>query len=233
MPGRRAGSRGRPTIIRAVSVELGSVPADRLGAAPRPPRRNRVEPCVGGRVVHPHRRRTAASARREADRHLRPAARLPVRRAGQHDRDAARLRRSRAAHPGATRSTARRGSRRPTMLKDVDVLVIDLQDIGARIYTYIYTMANCLRACAAPRHPGDRLRSAEPDRRRRGRGADARRRLRVVRRPVSHPDAPRHDHRRAGAVLQRALRHRRHARGGADGRLDARPVRRPRPGCRG
>jgi uncharacterized protein YbbC (DUF1343 family) len=32
------------------------------------------------------------------------------------------------------------------MLKDVDVLVIDLQDIGARIYTYIYTMANCLRA---------------------------------------------------------------------------------------
>jgi uncharacterized protein YbbC (DUF1343 family) len=27
------------------------------------------------------------------------------------------------------------------------VLVIDLQDIGARIYTYIYTMANCLRAC--------------------------------------------------------------------------------------
>ena len=34
------------------------------------------------------------------------------------------------------------------MLDGVDVLVIDLQDIGARIYTYIYTMANCLRACA-------------------------------------------------------------------------------------
>jgi uncharacterized protein YbbC (DUF1343 family) len=32
------------------------------------------------------------------------------------------------------------------MLKDVDVLVIDLQDVGSRIYTYIYTMANCLRA---------------------------------------------------------------------------------------
>jgi len=26
-------------------------------------------------------------------------------------------------------------------------LIVDLQDIGARIYTYIYTMANCLRAC--------------------------------------------------------------------------------------
>jgi len=35
-----------------------------------------------------------------------------------------------------------------TMLKGLDALVIDLQDIGARIYTYIYTMANCLRAGA-------------------------------------------------------------------------------------
>jgi uncharacterized protein YbbC (DUF1343 family) len=33
------------------------------------------------------------------------------------------------------------------MLSGLDALVIDLQDIGARIYTYIYTMANCLRAC--------------------------------------------------------------------------------------
>src|SRR5688572_21603496 len=36
----------------------------------------------------------------------------------------------------------------PEMLRGLDVLVIDLQDIGARIYTYIYTMANCLEACA-------------------------------------------------------------------------------------
>ena len=35
----------------------------------------------------------------------------------------------------------------PEMLQGLDILVIDLQDIGARIYTYIYTMANCLRAC--------------------------------------------------------------------------------------
>ena len=34
------------------------------------------------------------------------------------------------------------------MLRGLDALVIDLQDIGARIYTYIYTMANCLRAGA-------------------------------------------------------------------------------------
>ncbi|HZI79553.1 MAG TPA: DUF1343 domain-containing protein [Vicinamibacterales bacterium] len=41
-------------------------------------------------------------------------------------------------------------TREPTadMLHGLDALVIDLQDIGARIYTYIYTMANCMRACA-------------------------------------------------------------------------------------
>jgi uncharacterized protein YbbC (DUF1343 family) len=39
-------------------------------------------------------------------------------------------------------------TREPTaeMLAGLDALVIDLQDIGARIYTYIYTMANCMRA---------------------------------------------------------------------------------------
>jgi uncharacterized protein YbbC (DUF1343 family) len=40
-------------------------------------------------------------------------------------------------------------TRQPTadMLRGLDALVVDLQDIGARIYTYIYTMANCMRAC--------------------------------------------------------------------------------------
>lgn len=37
----------------------------------------------------------------------------------------------------------------PEMLADVDVLVVDLQDVGTRIYTYIYTMAHCLRAARA------------------------------------------------------------------------------------
>ena len=41
-------------------------------------------------------------------------------------------------------------TREPTaeMLRDVDVLLIDLQDVGTRVYTYIYTMANCMRAAA-------------------------------------------------------------------------------------
>src|SRR5438067_11389590 len=39
-------------------------------------------------------------------------------------------------------------TREPTeeMLRDLDVLVIDLKDVGVRIYTYVYTMANCLNA---------------------------------------------------------------------------------------
>ena len=41
-------------------------------------------------------------------------------------------------------------TREPTgdMLRDVEVLVVDLQDVGVRIYTYIYTMANCLKAAS-------------------------------------------------------------------------------------
>ncbi len=35
----------------------------------------------------------------------------------------------------------------PEMLRGLDCLVVDLQDVGARYYTYIYTMAYCMRAC--------------------------------------------------------------------------------------
>src|SRR5215210_827037 len=31
------------------------------------------------------------------------------------------------------------------MLRDVDVIVCDLQDVGCRIYTFVYTIANCMR----------------------------------------------------------------------------------------
>jgi len=43
-------------------------------------------------------------------------------------------------------------TREPTadMLREIEVLVIDLQDVGTRIYTYIYTMSYCLQA--ARRH---------------------------------------------------------------------------------
>lgn len=35
----------------------------------------------------------------------------------------------------------------PDMLRDIDVLLIDLQDVGARYYTFIWTMELCLQAC--------------------------------------------------------------------------------------
>ena len=36
----------------------------------------------------------------------------------------------------------------PGMIRDVDTLVFDLQDVGSRYYTYIYTMAYAMKACA-------------------------------------------------------------------------------------
>jgi uncharacterized protein YbbC (DUF1343 family) len=41
-------------------------------------------------------------------------------------------------------------TREPTeeMLHEVDTIVFDLQDVGTRIYTFVYTMANCMRAAA-------------------------------------------------------------------------------------
>ena len=36
----------------------------------------------------------------------------------------------------------------PEMLRGLDAMLIELQDVGTRIYTYVYTMANCLKAAA-------------------------------------------------------------------------------------
>lgn len=35
----------------------------------------------------------------------------------------------------------------PEMLKGLDVLIVDLQDVGCRVYTYAATLLGCLRAC--------------------------------------------------------------------------------------
>ena len=39
-------------------------------------------------------------------------------------------------------------TRQPTesMMRDIDVIVFDMQDVGCRIYTFAYTMANCMLA---------------------------------------------------------------------------------------
>ena len=45
--------------------------------------------------------------------------------------------------------------RKPTsaMLDDIDVLLIDLQDVGARLYTYIWTVKLCIEACSEAKIP--------------------------------------------------------------------------------
>jgi uncharacterized protein YbbC (DUF1343 family) len=35
----------------------------------------------------------------------------------------------------------------PEMLEGIDLLVVDLQDVGAKYYTFIWTMALCIKAC--------------------------------------------------------------------------------------
>ncbi len=47
------------------------------------------------------------------------------------------------------------GTKRPTaqMLRGIDVLVFDIQDIGSRSYTFIATMGECMKACVSQRIP--------------------------------------------------------------------------------
>ena len=58
-----------------------------------------------------------------------------------HARDARR-----SVHVFSLYSEVREPS--PEMLEGLDTLVIDLQDVGTRVYTFVYTMANCMRAAA-------------------------------------------------------------------------------------
>ena len=109
----------------------------------------------------------------------------------------------------------------PAMLDGLDVLVVDLQDVGTRIYTFIYTMAYCLTGAAKAGIPVIVCDRPNPIGGVGGRRADARAGLRVVRRALPHPDAARVDHRRAGPPVQRRLRARRRPHGRADERLVA------------
>lgn len=36
----------------------------------------------------------------------------------------------------------------PLMLKNIDLLIVDMQDIGSRYYTFIWTMERCMQACS-------------------------------------------------------------------------------------
>ena len=62
----------------------------------------------------------------------------------------------------ASKDTTHAGSRLPVyslygptrvptagMLEEIDVLIVDLQDVGTRVYTFIYTLSHCMEAAAA------------------------------------------------------------------------------------
>jgi uncharacterized protein YbbC (DUF1343 family) len=46
-------------------------------------------------------------------------------------------------------------TRKPTaeMLRGLDAFVVDLQDVGTRVYTFIWTVSHCLEACAEAKIP--------------------------------------------------------------------------------
>ena len=93
--------------------------------------------------------------------------------------------------------------RRPTaaMMDSFDVLLVDLQDVGCRIYTFITTLRYVLEAAARARQGGLGARSTQPGRPP-GRGPAAARRLGELRRRRPAADAPRPHARRAGALVR-------------------------------
>ena len=49
----------------------------------------------------------------------------------------------------STASTERPSAPTTEMLEGIDLMIVDLQDVGARFYTFLYTMANVMAACGA------------------------------------------------------------------------------------
>ena len=91
----------------------------------------------------------------------------------------------------------------PEMLRGVDALVFDIQDIGARFYTYTTTMAYAMEAAAKAKIPYYVLDRPNPITGVHVEGPVLDRDKLSVRRLLSAAAAPRHDHGRDGADVQR------------------------------
>ena len=92
-------------------------------------------------------RRARGARRHRTRRGLRSPARPARRQAGQHDRVAG-LHRSGARHPGVQPVRQRFAAPPPQMLDGFDVLLVDLQDLGCRVYTFVTTLRYVLEAAA-------------------------------------------------------------------------------------
>ena len=146
-------------------------------------------------------RPAAQGAGRDAGGALQPRARHP-RRARRRGRAVVEGRERPACR--STRSTAKRGAPRRRCSQGIDTLVVDLQDIGARFYTYPTTMGYVMEEAAKRKikvvvldrpNPIGGWQIEGPLRRRR--------RSLELHRLHADADPPRHDARRAGAALQR------------------------------
>ena len=119
----------------------------------------------------PH--RTRPQGRRNIDRHARRRACRSRRcfrpstasRAARTAPGYRRHHRPRHRHPASTASTASTQRPTPEMLQGLDALVFDIQDVGARFYTYETTMAYAMEAAAKAGIPYLRARPAQPDHR--------------------------------------------------------------------
>ena len=225
----RAASRRRPRARSAGAVRpgietfLADLPRGAAGKAGRPHHQ-------------PHGDRPGADAGHRPDRA--PPGAEAGGPAGAGARDPGE-RRGRRAHPG--RDGSRTGvpiyslyqseDRGPTpeMLRDVDVLVYDLQEVGGRTWTYVSTMALSMQAAARKGIPFVVLDRPNPIGGEIVEGALLDPAVQVVRGDVPHPGAPRDDGGRARHALQPGARDRRGADRGAGGELAARRSGRTRP----
>ena len=82
-----------------------------------------------------------------------------------------------------------------SMLAGVDAMVYDVQDVGSRYYTFVYTMLHVIAGLRPREQAGRGARPAEPARGRGRRRQPARPRLPLLRRDAPARGAPRHDER--------------------------------------
>ncbi len=136
----------------------------------------------------------AALRRYQPHRGLRPAARPARRQAGQHGRVAGFQRSALGIPVFSLYGEVRKPT--PAMLETFDVLLVDLQDLGCRIYTFITTLRYVLEAARKGRQGRLGARSPQPGRSP-GRRPHAARGLGKLRRRRSDADAARPDARRA------------------------------------
>ncbi len=87
----------------------------------------------------------------------------------------------------------------------VDTVVFDIQDVGARFYTYIWTLYDCMEAAAARGQAVRGAGPAEPGDRAGGPGARAAQGVRDVRRAAADRPGARDDGGGAGAAVQRGV----------------------------